>query len=131
MPSGSNRMKKINEEVFRHLAVLIRQVKDPRLQNMMLSVLSCDVTNDLRWCKVYVSILGDYDKKEVMKGLKSASGFLRSELARSVRLRYTPELIFIIDDHIAYGAHISEILNKLDIKAEDENNAESGEVSQG
>ncbi len=131
MPSSSSRMKKINEEVFRHLAVLIRQVKDPRLQNIMLSVLSCDVTNDLRWCRVYVSILGDYDEKEVKQGLKSASGFLRSELAKSVRLRYTPELLFIIDDHIAYGAHISEILNRLDIKPEAESDAESSEVSKG
>lgn len=122
-------MQKINEEVFRALAVLIRQVKDPRLTKAMISVVRCDVTPDLRWCRVFVSILGDYDQKEILKGLKSASGFLRSELAKSVRLRYTPELTFVIDDHIAYGAHIAEILNKLDIKAEEDEDAEDGGVS--
>jgi len=120
MPSNSSRMVRINEEVLRHLATLIRQVKDPRLQSAMISVIRCDVTNDLRWCKVYVSVLGQHDPKEIMKGLKSASGFLRRELAHSMSLRYTPELVFVLDDSIAYGAHIAGIINKLDIKQDEE-----------
>lgn len=126
MPSNSSRMVRINEEVMRNLATLIRQVKDPRIANSMVSVIRCDVTNDLRWCKVYVSVLGQFEPKEIMKGLKSASGFLRRELAHSMSLRYTPELVFVIDDSIAYGAHIAGILNKLDIRSEDEDESESG-----
>jgi ribosome-binding factor A len=117
-------MVRINEEVMRNLATLIRQVKDPRIANSMISVIRCDVTNDLRWCKVYVSVLGQFDQKEIMKGLKSASGFLRRELAHSMSLRYTPELVFVIDDSIAYGAHIAGILNKLDIRSEDEDESQ-------
>ena len=124
MPSNSSRMVRINEEVMRNLATLIRQVKDPRIANSMVSVIRCDVTNDLRWCKVYVSVLGQTDHKEIMKGLKSASGFLRRELAHSMSLRYTPELVFVIDDSIAYGAHIAGILNKLDIRSEDEDESQ-------
>lgn len=124
MPSNSSRMVRINEEVMRNLATLIRQVKDPRIANSMISVIRCDVTNDLRWCKVYVSVLGQFDQKEIMKGLKSASGFLRRELAHSMSLRYTPELVFVIDDSIAYGAHIAGILNKLDIRSEDEDESQ-------
>ena len=126
MPSNSSRMVRINEEVMRNLATLIRQVKDPRIANSMVSVIRCDVTNDLRWCKVYVSVLGKTEPKEIMKGLKSASGFLRRELAHSMSLRYTPELVFVIDDSIAYGAHIAGILNKLDIRSEDEDESQSG-----
>ena len=124
MPSNSSRMVRINEEVMRNLATLIRQVKDPRIANSMISVIRCDVTNDLRWCKVSVSVLGQFDQKEIMKGLKSASGFLRRELAHSMSLRYTPELVFVIDDSIAYGAHIAGILNKLDIRSEDEDESQ-------
>ena len=127
MPSNNSRMVRIIEEVMRNLATLIRQVKDPRLQSAMISVIRCDVTNDLRWCKVYVSVLGEHDPKEIKRGLKSASGFLRRELAHSMSLRYTPELVFVLDDSIAYGAHIACILNKLDIRAEDEENDTEGD----
>ena len=120
MPSNNSRMVRINEEVMRSLATLIRQVKDPRLQSAMISVIRCEVTNDLRWCKVYVSVLGEHDPKEIKKGLKSASGFLRRELAHSMSLRYTPELVFVLDDSIAYGAHISKVLRDLDIKHDSE-----------
>ncbi|MBR5903391.1 MAG: 30S ribosome-binding factor RbfA [Clostridia bacterium] len=126
MPSNNSRMVRINEEVMRSLATLIRQVKDPRLQSAMISVIRCEVTNDLRWCKVYVSVLGEHDPKEIKKGLKSASGFLRRELAHSMSLRYTPELVFVLDDSIAYGAHIAGILNKLDIRSKDDTNDTEG-----
>ncbi len=115
MPYNSNRVERISEEVTRELAMMLRDVKDPRVSQCMLSVVRCEVTNDMRWCKVFLSALGDYDQKELKKGLKSCSGYLRRELAHRLRLRYTPELTFILDDSIAHGAHIAAVLNTLDI----------------
>ena len=120
MPYNSNRVERISEEVTKELAMLLRDVKDPRVSQTMLSVVRCEVTNDMRWCKVFLSALGDYDQKELKKGLKSCSGFLRRELAHRLRLRYTPELVFELDDSIAYGAHISKVLRDLDIKHDSE-----------
>ena len=99
--------------------MMLRDVKDPRVSQTMLSVVRCEVTNDMRWCKVFLSALGDYDQKELKKGLKSCSGYLRRELAHRLRLRYTPELIFVLDDSIAHGAHIAAVLNTLDIPEDD------------
>jgi len=126
----NSRIDRINEEVMRALAELLRGVKDPRVQRAMLSVIRCEVTNDLRWCKVYISALGNVDQKDLKKGLKSASGFLRRELAAQVSLRYTPELVFVIDDSIAYGAHIAKMINELDIKPEEENDIENDDIDE-
>ena len=126
MPYNSNRVERISEEVTRELAMMLRDVKDPRVSQTMLSVVRCEVTNDMRWCKVFLSALGDYDQKELKKGLKSCSGYLRRELAHRLRLRYTPELVFVLDDSIAHGAHISAVINRLDIK-HDEDEADSDE----
>ena len=115
MPYNSNRVERISEEVTRELAMLLRDVKDPRVSQTMLSVVRCEVTSDMRWCKVFLSALGDCDYKELKRGLKSCSGFLRRELAHRLRLRYTPELVFVLDDSIAHGAHIAAVLNTLDI----------------
>lgn len=120
MPYNSNRVDRISEEVMRELAGLLRDVKDPRVGGVMLSIVRCEVTNDLRWCKVHLSVMGDCDHKELKKGLKSCSGFLRRELAHRLRLRYTPELVFELDDSIAYGAHISKVLRDLDIQPDSE-----------
>ncbi|MEA5038465.1 MAG: 30S ribosome-binding factor RbfA [Clostridiaceae bacterium] len=125
MPSNPNRIDRIGEEILRELSALLRQVKDPRIQGPMISVLRCEVTNDLRWCKVFLTVLGEYDEKELKKGLKSCSGFLRRELAHRLALRYTPELVFVLDDSIAHSAHIAEVLNKLDIKHEKEENVDN------
>ena len=119
MPYNSNRVDRISEEVMRELSGLLREVKDPRVGGVMLSILRCEVTNDLRWCKVRLSVMGECDKKELQRGLKSCSGFLRRELAHRLRLRYTPELIFVLDDSIAHGAHIAAVLNTLDIPEDD------------
>lgn len=109
----SNRIGRINEEVMRELARLLPTVKDPRLGGGLLSIIRCEVTNDLRWCKVYLSTLGQFDEKELKKGLKSCSGYLRRELAHSLSLRYTPELVFVLDDSIQEGAHINQLLHQL------------------
>ena len=119
MPYNSNRVQRISEEVTREIATLLRDVKDPRVSRTMLSVVRCEVTNDMRWCKVYLSALGEYDPKELRQGLKSCSGYLRRELARRVQLRYTPELVFVMDEAIAHGAHIAAVLNTLDIPADE------------
>lgn len=124
MPSNPNRMDRIGEEIMRELSVLLRQVKDPRIQGLMISVLRCEVTNDLRWCKVFLTVLGQYNEKELKSGLKSSSGFMRRELAHRLSLRYTPELTFVLDDSIAQSAHIAEVLNKLDIRHDEDEDAD-------
>ena len=106
---ASNRIGRINEEIQRELAEQLRRLKDPRVSQVgMVSVTRVDTTGDLRYAKVYISVLDKTQEKDVLKGLKSASGFLRRELGRSLQLRYTPELQFIADDSLAYGAHILE-----------------------
>ena len=107
---ASNRIGRINEEIRKELSALLRTVKDPRVAEAMLTITHVDTTTDLRQCRVYISALNCKDEKELMKGLKSAAGFLRRELGSRVDLRYTPELQFIADDSIAYGAHILEVL---------------------
>ena len=127
MPYNSNRVERISEEVTKELAMLLRDVKDPRVSQTMLSVVRCEVTNDLRWCKVYLSILGDYDAKEVKQGLKSCSGWLRRELAHAMRLRYTPELVFVLDDSIAEGLRMSKLISDLNIQPAQDEEPEDGE----
>ena len=108
---ASNRIGRINEEIQRELASQLRRLKDPRVSQVgMVSVTRVDTTGDLRYAKVFISVLDKSQEKDVLKGLKSASGFLRRELGHALQLRYTPELQFIADDSIAYGAHILEVL---------------------
>lgn len=112
---ANNRTQRISEEVMRALAEAMRSVKDPRLQNGLVSITRCEVTGDLRYAKVYISVLGsEADAKEVMRGLRSASGWLRREVGSRVQLRYAPELVFTLDHSITHGAHISEVLHRLD-----------------
>lgn len=116
---ASNKLQRTNEDIQRVLSALLREVKDPRVQQGMISITAVDTTGDLRYSKVYLSILGLQSEKDMMKGLKSAAGWLRRELGRRLSLRYTPELIFQVDNSIAHGARISSILNQLDINSED------------
>lgn len=106
---ASNRIGRINEEIQRELASLIPSVKDPRVTGM-ISVTAVDATPDLKYAKVYISVLDKTDSAQVLKGLKSASGWLRRELGRALQLRYTPELTFVRDDSIDKGAHILDML---------------------
>ena len=106
----STRIDRISEEVMKALAEAMRSVKDPRVQEAMVSVVHCDVTNDLRYAKCYISVLGsEQQTKDVMKGLKSAAGWLRREVGHKVQLRYAPELVFELDQSITHGAHLSLI----------------------
>ena len=117
---ASNHIQRINEDIRLCLSEKLRQVKDPRVQQGgLISVVRTDTTGDLRYCKVYLSVLGQVDEKELKKGLKSCSGWLRHELGASLSLRYTPELIFELDHSIEHGAHINEIIQSLDIGADE------------
>ena len=123
---ANNRIGRINEDIQRELSALIRTLKDPRVSQVgMVSVIRVDTTGDLRYAKVFISVLDKEQEKEVMKGLKSASGFLRRELARALQLRYTPELKFVADESIQQGAHILEILRDPNlVKPENPANAD-------
>lgn len=116
---ANNRIGRINEEVQRELAALLPTVKDPRVSGM-ISVTAVETTPDLRYAKVYISVLDKSDSAQVLKGLKSAGGWLRRELGRALQLRYTPELVFALDDSIDKGAHILELLRKVDAPSADE-----------
>ena len=112
---ASNRIGRINEEIQRELAVLLRTVKDPRVHGLV-SITHVDTTPDLRYAKVFVSVLDRGDCKEVIRGLKSAGGYLRREMGRALSLRYTPELLFQEDDSIDKGTHILKLLNDIEQK---------------
>lgn len=113
---ASNRIGRINEDLQRELSALIRTLKDPRVQQSMVSVTKVDATGDLRYAKVYISVLDKDKSKETLKGLKSASGFMRREIASRLHLRYTPELIFEEDQSMEYGARMFDLLKKLEQK---------------
>ena len=111
---AKDRIHKINEEVRRELAGVIRELKDARIP-MMTSIVAVHVTNDLSYAKVYVSVMGDEEtQKKALAGLKSAAGFIRREMGRRIDLRVTPEFIFELDHSIEYGAHISQVLHDLE-----------------
>ena len=117
---ANNRLARTNDDIQRVLSELLRNVKDPRVQQGMISVTRVETTGDLRYAKVWLSVYGMKDEKEFKRGLKSASGWLRKELASSMNLRYTPELVFELDHSIEYGAHINELISSLDIRQDEE-----------
>ena len=121
---ASNKLARTNDDIQFVLSKLINEVKDPRIQQGMISVTRVETTGDLRYSKVWLSVMGMRDEKEFKKGLKSASGWLRRELGNSMNLRYTPELVFEVDHSIEYGAHINEVINSLDIKPDEEDRSD-------
>ena len=122
---ASNRIGRINEEIQKELANLIRNLKDPRVQDTMISITHVETTPDLRYAKVYVSFLQEERANDALKGLKSAGGYLRRELGRALNLRYTPELNWELDDSITYGAKMLALINSLDTGAEEDVSDES------
>ncbi|MBR6406867.1 MAG: 30S ribosome-binding factor RbfA [Lachnospiraceae bacterium] len=114
MKKGSMRSLRINTEVQRELGRLISmELKDPRV-HPMTTVVSCEVTTDLKICKAYISVLADEkERKETMEGLKSAAPFLRRSLAQTINLRNTPELIFIEDQSIEHGISMSKLIDEV------------------
>ena len=119
---ASNKLARTNDDIQFALSKFLREVKDPRVQQGMISVTRVETTGDLRYAKVWLSVMGLRDEKEFRRGLKSASGWLRKELGSSLNLRYTPELVFELDHSIEYGAHISDVINSLDIRHDEDEN---------
>lgn len=119
------RRGRINDEMKKELAQVLREVKDPRLTDAFISITAVDVTGDLKFAKVYYSAMMG-DKKEVAKGLKSSAGYIRREIARRLNLRMTPEFTFIEDHSIEHGAHISKLLNGIEISPEEDENSDDG-----
>lgn len=114
MRKNSIKNTRINAEVLRELSEIIRNgIKDPRI-HPMTSVVSVEVTPDLKYCKAYISVLGNEDAaKATIEGLKSAEGYVRRELARRINLRNTPELKFILDQSIEYGVNMSKLIDEV------------------
>ena len=108
----SHRMDRVNEEMTREMSVILRGLKDPRVKAGLITITHCDVSSDFKFAKIYFSVL-NIDAEEVKKGLVSAKGFIRREIASRLNLRNTPELTFIPDDSMEKGAKINQILRDL------------------
>ena len=123
MRKNSVKNTRINGEVLKELSNIIRsEIKDPRI-NPMTSVVSVEVAPDLKTCKAYISVLGDeQSQKDTITGLKSAEGYIRIELARTVNLRNTPEIKFILDQSIEYGINMSKLIDEVTQKDSDSHN---------
>ncbi len=117
------RLDRISEEVRHALDAIIREMNDPRISGTYC-ITRADVTRDLRYAKVYVSVLEDDRAEDMLKALKKAAGFIRRELGFRVNLRYTPELIFERDRNIAYGVHIAQVLRQVAPQTEENTDTE-------
>ena len=109
------RKNRINEDMLRELPQIIRSVKDPRVNSGFITITHCEVSGDLKFAKIYFSVLNG-DAEEVKKGLISAKGFIRREIAERLNMRNTPELTFVSDDSLEQGDKISKILNDLNLE---------------
>lgn len=127
MRKNSVKNTRINGEVLKELSNIIRsEIKDPRI-NPMTSVVAVEVAPDLKTCKAYISVLGDEkSQQDTIAGLKSAEGYIRRELARTVNLRNTPEIKFILDQSIEYGINMSKLIDEV-TKKDDESHKNSDE----
>ena len=121
---ASNRINRINEEIQKELSSLLRTVKDPRVQDTMISITRVETTPDLRYTQVYVSFLQEEKVKEAMAGLKSAAGYLRRQLGTNLKLRYSPEIVWALDDSITYGARMLDLINSLGVKHDEDSEEE-------
>ena len=121
MKRNVNRLIRINEEIKRETMNIIRnEIKDPRVDKMM-TIIQVDTTNDLKFCKVFISVLGNEKiKKETLSGLKIAEGYIRKQLARRLNLRNTPQITFILDNSIEYSFHMSELLRDINNSDKDD-----------
>ena len=121
------RRGRINDEMLKEVATVLREVKDPRVQNAFVSVTGAEVTPDLKYAKIYYSFLQNSDPKEVAKGLKTASGFIRGQIAKRMNLRITPEFTFVHDNSIKHGAHIATLLEGITFSDDGEDKTDDGE----
>ena len=110
---ANNRMERIKDEFKRELSSIFREIKDPRLSSMV-SVIAVEVTKDLKYAKVYVSVMGSQEEKDnSIKALKSATGFIKREIGARLNLRAVPHPTFVLDNSIDYGAHINDLIKKI------------------
>ena len=118
------RRDRVNDAVALEMVTILRNVKDPRVSGSFISVTGADVTPDFKYAKIFYSVLGIDDNpeaaKEIAKGLKSAQGFIRGQLAKTLNLRVTPELTFVLDDSMKRGVEIAAMINKLEFTDEEE-----------
>jgi ribosome-binding factor A len=112
------RKNKIDGAFTEECARIIREVKDPRVSGAMISITGSDVSADLKYAKIYYSVYGECDEKELKKGLKSAAPFFRSRLAETINLRQTPEITFVRDEGMKRGAEISALIKKIEEERE-------------
>lgn len=121
---NNTRISRVNDEILKELSQIIRgELKDPRIGSMT-SVVRVETTPDLKYCKVFVSVLGnDEEKNSVMQGLKNASGFIRRLIAQRINLRFTPEFSFKLDESAEYAIHMNQLINKIskDLKEKEAN----------
>lgn len=124
----NNRLSRINDEIMKELSQIIRgELKDPRI-GAMTSVIRAETTQDLKYCKVFVSVLGGAEEKEnVMKGLKNAAGFMRRLIAQRINLRYTPELIFKLDESAEYAIRMDRLIDQIAKERKERDTDEAGE----
>lgn len=128
MRKNSNKNKRINGEVMKVISEAIRYSKDPRI-SPFVSVMEVEVAPDLKTCKVWVTVMGDEeDRLRTQEGLKSASGYIRSTLAKELNMRYTPELRFIMDDSIEYAINMSKKIDEVTAKDNEARAARGEEV---
>lgn len=113
------RQDRINDSVCAEVAQIIREVKDPRVSSALITITAADVTADLKYAKIFYSCIGG-ETDDVKKGLKSAQGFVRSQIARRLNLRITPEISFVYDSSVEHGIEIARILGTLNITEEEE-----------
>lgn len=120
MRKNSIKNTRVNGEVQKELSNIIRnEVKDPRINNMMTSVVAVEVAPDLKTCKAYISVLGNEEvQKDTLEGLKSSAGYIRRQLARTINLRNTPEIKFVLDQSIEYGVSMSKLIDDVNHKEE-------------
>lgn len=128
MRKNSIKNTRINGEVQKELSNIIRgEIKDPRI-NPLTSVVAVEVAPDLKSCKAYISVFGDEEsQKETLAGLKSAEGYIRRELARSINLRNTPQIRFVLDQSIEYGVNMSKLIDDVTASIPDRSEEEDGE----
>lgn len=108
------RRGRVNEAVLNEVSQIMREVKDPRIDSVMITVTGADVTPDLKQAKIFYSVMGEHDVKELSRGLKSVSPFVRSQLARRLNMRATPEITFVFDESVGRGAHINELIRSIE-----------------
>ena len=121
------RRGRVNEAVTNEVSQIAREIKDPRLAGLMITVTGADVSPDLKFAKIFYSVIGENDPKETKKALKSAAPFVRSQLARRLNMRNTPEITFVFDESVERGAHMNELFRSIEKERGENKDTANGE----